>query len=58
MVVPVSVSLADLERLGLLPPGERDPRAVGAAVVRLLAVALGVVLIGEVLFRPDASGDG
>lgn len=58
VVVPVAVAPADLdalEQLGLLPPGERDPRAVGRAVARLLAVAPGVAAIGEALPRPDAA---
>lgn len=54
VVVPVPVSpgaLAALERLGLLSRGERDPRAMGHAVARFLAVAPGMAAIGEALFR-------
>lgn len=58
VVVPVPVppsALGALERLGLLPPGEREPRAVGRAVARFLAVAPGVAAIGEALPRPGES---
>ena len=56
MCVTVEVErdeLHALERLGLLPVGERDPAAVGAAVARFMATADAVARIGEGLYpRP------
>ncbi|WP_424139088.1 hypothetical protein [Roseomonas chloroacetimidivorans] len=45
-----------LERLGLLELGEREPKAVGAAVSRFLATAGAVAAIGDSLYPPGTMG--
>jgi len=53
MVVSIEVPPADLhglERLGLLPRGERDPYAVACAVAQFLAGVRAVADLGAALF--------
>ncbi|WP_198374983.1 hypothetical protein [Neoroseomonas rubea] len=48
-------SLAGLERLGLLPPGERDLGAVSEAVARFVHAAAPLAAVGDALW-PAAEG--
>ncbi|MFC7539674.1 hypothetical protein ACFQU2_09730 [Siccirubricoccus deserti] len=58
MVVHIEVVPTDLhalERLGLLPRGERDPYTVACAVATFLQAAPGVAMMGERMF-PEPMG--
>jgi hypothetical protein len=57
LVVAVEVErsdLAGLERLALLPVGERDPHAIGCAVAQFLAAARPLAAVGDALWPTDA----
>ena len=54
MVEVEETTLAGLERLALLPMGERDPGMVAEAVGRFLAAARPVAAIGDALW-PEPS---
>jgi hypothetical protein len=58
MVMQIEVVPADLhalERLGLLPSGERDPYTLACAVATFLQAAPGVAIMGERMF-PEPAG--
>ena len=54
MVEVEETTLAGLERLALLPVGERDPGIVAEAVERFLAGARPLAAVGDALW-PEAS---
>jgi hypothetical protein len=57
LVIPVEVApsdLAGLERLALLPVGERDPQVIGKAVVQFLAAARPLAAVGDALWPAEA----
>jgi len=60
MLVTLEVApsdLAGLERLALLPAGERDPSMVACAVGQFLAAARPLAAVGDALW-PAAAGAG